>query len=134
LSYGSGRKDGPSCSRKHTEPLVLQFRALYSEDGVGEFEEGVVPVVETFVERATERLESIERFYDATIMHSPTTFRITYLPAGLKRTLQHHLRSLSASRGGLSLPMPQQRVTTGSATQFGAGIWLPSTLHRKGVA
>jgi hypothetical protein len=53
-----------------------------------EFEEGVSPAVETFVERAAEGAKSIGRSHDATIMHSPTTFRITYLSAGLKRKLR----------------------------------------------
>jgi hypothetical protein len=33
-------------------------------------------------------VQSIGRFHDALIMHSPTTFRITYLSAGLKRKLR----------------------------------------------
>ncbi len=62
--------------------------AVRGEDGVGEFEEGVAPAVETSVERMAEGLESIGRFHDATIMHSPTTFRTPYLPTGLKRKLR----------------------------------------------
>ncbi len=69
--------------------------AVRGEDGVGEFEEGVAPAVEAFVERAAEGLESIGRFHDATIMHSPTTFRITYLPAGLKRKLSNRACKLT---------------------------------------
>jgi hypothetical protein len=61
--------------------------AIRGEDGVCEFEEGVSPAVETFVERAAEGAKSIGRSHDVTIMHSPTTFRITYLSAGLKRKL-----------------------------------------------
>jgi hypothetical protein len=56
-----------------------------TEDGVGQFEEGVAPTVEAFVERAAETVESIGTFHDAPIMHSPTSLRIPYLPVELKR-------------------------------------------------
>jgi hypothetical protein len=56
-----------------------------TEDGVGQFEEGVAPTVEAFIERAAETVESIGTFHDAPIMHSPTTLRILYLPVELKR-------------------------------------------------
>jgi len=46
------------------------------EDSVGEFEEGVSPAVEAFVERATEGAKSIGRFHDAPIMHLLRVFRI----------------------------------------------------------
>ena len=46
------------------------------EDGVGEFEEGVAPAVQTFVERAAEGVESVRGFHDVLIMHSPTALRI----------------------------------------------------------
>ena len=69
--------------------------AIGGEDGVGEFEEGVAPAVEAFVERAAETVESIGRFHDATIMHSPTTFRIAYPPAGLKRKLRRFTLTVS---------------------------------------
>ena len=46
------------------------------KDGIGELEESVGPAVEAFVERAAEGLESIGRFHDAPIMHSPRVFRI----------------------------------------------------------
>jgi hypothetical protein len=59
-----------------------------TEDGVGQFEEGVAPTVEAFVERAAETVESIGTFHDAPIMHSPTTLRIPYLPVELKRKLR----------------------------------------------
>ena len=59
-----------------------------TEDGVGQFEEGVAPGVEALVERAAEALESIGRFHDAPIMHPPPAFRTPYLPAGLKRKLR----------------------------------------------
>jgi hypothetical protein len=59
-----------------------------TEDGVGQFEEGVASAVETFVERAAETVESIGRYHDAPIMHSPTTLRIPYLPVELKRKLR----------------------------------------------
>jgi hypothetical protein len=58
-----------------------------TKDGVGQFEEGVAPTVEAFVERAAETVESIGMFHDAPIMHSPTTLRIPYLPEELKRKL-----------------------------------------------
>jgi hypothetical protein len=60
-----------------------------TEDGVGQFEEGVAPGVEALVERAAEALESIGRFHDAPIMHPPPAFRTPYLPAGLKRKLMY---------------------------------------------
>ena len=63
-----------------------------SEDGVGEFEESVAPAVEAFVERVAEAVESIGRFHDAPIMHSPTAFRTPYLPVKLKRKLRHARR------------------------------------------
>jgi hypothetical protein len=46
------------------------------EDSVGEFEEGVFPAVEAFVERAAPGAKSIGRFHDAPIMHSLRVFRI----------------------------------------------------------
>jgi hypothetical protein len=45
------------------------------EDSGGEFEEGVVPAVEAFVERAAEGVQSVVGFHDAPIMHSSTDFR-----------------------------------------------------------
>jgi hypothetical protein len=62
-----------------------------TEDGVGQFEEGVAPTVEAFIERAAETVESIGTFHDAPIMHSPTTLRILYLPVELKRKLSSTL-------------------------------------------
>ena len=59
-----------------------------SEDGVGEFEESVAPAVEAFVERVAEAVESIARFHDAPIVHSPTASRTPYLPVELKRKLK----------------------------------------------
>jgi hypothetical protein len=59
-----------------------------SEDGIGEFEEGIAPAVEAFVERAAEAVESIGRFHDAPIMHSPRALRTPYLLVGLKRKLK----------------------------------------------
>jgi hypothetical protein len=51
--------------------------AVRSEDGVGEFEEGVFPAVEAFVERAAEGAKSIgRRFHGIPIMHPPRDFRI----------------------------------------------------------
>jgi hypothetical protein len=59
-----------------------------TEDGVGQFEEGVAPTVEAFVERAAETVENIGTFHDALIMHSPATLRTPYLPVELKRNLK----------------------------------------------
>ena len=50
--------------------------AIRAEDGVGEFEESIVPAVEAFVERVAEGAKSIGRFHDAPIMHSSRAFRI----------------------------------------------------------
>jgi hypothetical protein len=49
---------------------------IRAEDGVGEFEEGVFPAVETFVERAAEGSENIKRFHDEHITRSPRILRI----------------------------------------------------------
>jgi hypothetical protein len=49
---------------------------LRAQDGVCELEEGVLPAVEAFVERAAEGLESIGRFHGVPIMHPPRAFRI----------------------------------------------------------
>lgn len=57
------------------------------EDGVGEFEEGVGSAVEALVERVAEGVKSVVGFHNAPIMHSPTAFRILYMPAQLKRKL-----------------------------------------------
>ena len=46
-----------------------------TEDGVGELEEGVASAVGAFVERVAEAVESIGRFHNAPIMHSPRAFR-----------------------------------------------------------
>jgi hypothetical protein len=51
-----------------------------SENGVGELEESVAPRVEAFVEGAAEAVESVGRFHDEHIMHSPTTLRTPHLP------------------------------------------------------
>jgi hypothetical protein len=56
--------------------------AVCGEDGVGELEESICPVVEAFVERAAEGLKSIGRFHDAPIMHPPQALRTPYLLAG----------------------------------------------------
>ena len=62
--------------------------AVCGEDGVGEFEEGVAPTVEAFVERAAEAVESIVRFHDVSIMRSPTALRIPCPTLELKRKLR----------------------------------------------
>jgi len=59
-----------------------------TEDGVGELEESVGSVVEAFVKRVAEAVESIGRFHDAPIMHSPSAFRTPYLPAELECKLR----------------------------------------------
>ena len=62
-----------------------------AQEGVGEFEEGIGPVVETLVECVAERakgVKSIGRFHDGTIMHSPAASRTFRPPAGLKRKLR----------------------------------------------
>ena len=59
-----------------------------SEDGIGEFEEGIAPAVEAFVERAAEAVESIGRLHHAPIMHSQRAFRTPCLPAELERKLR----------------------------------------------
>lgn len=84
--------------------------AARCEDGVGEFEEGVAAAVETFVERAAEGLESIGRSHDATIMHSPSAFRILYLPAGLKRKLSL-IRFMNREGGKYGRDSQQNRTT-----------------------
>ena len=61
--------------------------SVCAEEGVGKVEEGVGAAVETFVERAAKGAESIGRFHDAPIMHSPTALRTSYLPSELKRKL-----------------------------------------------
>jgi hypothetical protein len=58
------------------------------EDGVGELEESVGSVVEAFVKRVAEAVESIGWFHDAPIMHSPSAFRTHCLPAELERKLR----------------------------------------------
>jgi hypothetical protein len=46
------------------------------EDGVGEFEEGVAPGGQTFVERAAEGVESVGGIHNVLIMHSPIALRM----------------------------------------------------------
>jgi hypothetical protein len=58
------------------------------EDSVCEFEEGVGPALEAFVEGAAEAVESIGGFHDAPIMHPPPASRTPYLLVGLKRKLR----------------------------------------------
>lgn len=55
------------------------------EKSVGEFEEGVGPSVEAFVERTAEAAKSIVGFHDAFIMHSSKDRRILFPPMELKR-------------------------------------------------
>lgn len=65
---------------RHLEAQVNGRRhsGVRSEDSVDEFGESVVSGVEAFVERVAEVVESIGRFHDGHIMHSPTAFRTTY--------------------------------------------------------
>jgi hypothetical protein len=46
-----------------------------TEDGVGELKGCVGSVVEAFVERVADAIESIGRLHDGPIMHSPTALR-----------------------------------------------------------
>ncbi len=49
--------------------------SVSTEDGVGELEEGVASAVEAFVEGVAEAVQSIGRYHDAPIMHSPRASR-----------------------------------------------------------
>jgi hypothetical protein len=71
-----------------------------SEDGIGEFEEGIGSALKTLVERAAEAVESVVvRLHDALIMHSPTVCRLLYLTTWLKRKLRAIPRSTLAATG-----------------------------------
>ena len=84
-----GVKAAPAATVRCLEAQVDGRRdGVRMEDGVGEFEESVAPAMEAFVERVAEAAESIGRFHDAPIMHSPTAFRTPYLPVELKRKLR----------------------------------------------
>jgi hypothetical protein len=63
---------------RHLQAQVGRRRGgpIGGEDGVGEFEEGVGPAVEAFVEGAAEGAKSIGRFHGMPIMHPPRDFRI----------------------------------------------------------
>ncbi len=84
-----GVEAAPATTMRRLEAQVSGGRdgGLRGEDGVGEFEEGVGSAVEAFVERAAEGSESIGRFHDVPIMHSPKDCCILPLPARLKRKL-----------------------------------------------
>jgi hypothetical protein len=78
---------------------------LGGEEGVGEFEEGVGPAVETLVERVAERakgVKSVESFHDATIMHSPAASRTFRPPARLKRKLRACRERIQILREGIA--------------------------------
>ena len=70
-------KAAPSATMRCLEAQVNGRRDsdIRIEDGVGQFEEGVASAVEAFVERVAEAVESIGRFHNAPIMHSPRAFR-----------------------------------------------------------
>ncbi len=91
----------PSATMGRLETQVDRRRyGLGGEEGVGEFEEGVGPAVETLVERVAERakgVKSVESFHDATIMHSPAASRTFRPPARLKRKLKVLLRRLRST-------------------------------------
>ena len=59
-----------------------RYGAVDGEDGVGELEESVAPGVETLIEGVTEAVESVGRFHDEHIMHSPKALRTLCLPWG----------------------------------------------------
>jgi hypothetical protein len=66
----------PSAPVRGLEAQVDRRRGgVRTEDGVGELEEGVASAVGAFVERVAEAVESIGRFHNAPIMHSPRAFR-----------------------------------------------------------
>ena len=67
----------PSAPVRGLEAQVDRRRGggVRPEDGVGELEEGVASAVGAFVERVVEAVESIGRFHNAPIMHSPRAFR-----------------------------------------------------------
>ena len=85
-----GVEAAPAATMRCLEAQVNGRRdgGVRSEDGVGELEESVAPAVEAFVERVAEAVESIGRFHDAPIMHSPRAFCTPYLPVELKRKLR----------------------------------------------
>jgi hypothetical protein len=56
-----------------------RYGGVSAEDGVGKLEESVAPTMEAFVEGVAEAVESVRRFHDAAIMHSPTALRTPYL-------------------------------------------------------
>jgi hypothetical protein len=76
-------KAAPSATMRCLEAQVNRRRegGVRTEDGVGELEESVGSVVEAFVKRVAEAVESIGWFHDAPIMHSPRALRTPCLPA-----------------------------------------------------
>ena len=66
----------PSAPVRGLEAQVdRRWGGVRTENGVGELEEGVASAVGAFVERVAEAVESIGRFHNAPIMHSPRAFR-----------------------------------------------------------
>jgi hypothetical protein len=64
-----GVKAAPTTAMRCFEAQMDGRRnSVRGEDGVGEFEEGVGPAVEAFVERVAEGVESVVGFHDAFIM------------------------------------------------------------------
>jgi hypothetical protein len=79
----------PAATMRGLEAQVNGGRyGVGGEDGIGEFEEGIGSAVKTLVERAAEAVESVVRFHDALIMHSPPACRLIYQPMELKRKLR----------------------------------------------
>jgi hypothetical protein len=77
-SMGQSRVEAsPSAPVRGLEAQVDRRRggSVSTEDGVGELEEGVASAVEAFVEGVAEAVQSIGRFHDAPIMHSPRASR-----------------------------------------------------------
>src|SRR5215210_3704112 len=94
-------KAAPAATMRRFEAQVNGRRGgIRGEEGVGELEEGVGPAVEASVERAAEGAESIRRFHDVPIMHSPSASRTPYPAPQLKRKLRDCLKSPDRYRTG----------------------------------
>ena len=80
----------PATTMRCLEAQVNRRRdGVRGEKGVCELKESIGPTVEAFVERVAEAVESIGRFHDALIMHSPRAFRTPYQSMELKRKLSY---------------------------------------------
>ncbi len=83
----------PAATMRRLEAQVDRRRdGVRGEEGVGELEKSIGSTVEAFVERVAETVESIGRFHDAPIMHSPTAFRTPYLPVAVKTQAKREIR------------------------------------------